>query len=363
MFNKRKFNLMIGPSIFDKGGISTVAANYYECGFCKEYAVRHLSLNLSGVGRVTAIVFFAFALMKLLFILLFNQVALAHVHLASRGSYSRKSIVVRILKIFNVKVILHLHGGGFKDFYNNECNDKKKRHIRDTFEMVDKVIVLSSQWLVWAGNVFPRIDHFIVLNNSVSSPIKIQDSVLSRVIGKIIFFGRINDLKGVSDLLKAFVIVKKSCPLARLHFAGIGDLGFYKSMAKDLGISDSVILLGWISGSEKFYELATSDVYCLPSYIEGFPMSIVEAMSLGIPVVSTAVGGIPDAIDSGNDGILIEPGDVDSLARVLITLVIDRSLNDALSSAGKSKFFANFSHDVVIPKLRLIYDELLYGLK
>ena len=164
---KKRINLMVGPKREGQGGISTVINSYFEMGFVDENNIKLVSVNKSGVSHFLMKLFFLLSIFKIIFLLFLYKIEVAHIHMASRGSYSRKSLIVRILKFFNVKVILHLHGAEFRDFYSNECSDDKQQHIKNTFMMVDKVLVLSTQWLDWAAVTFPSTEHFQVLYNSV----------------------------------------------------------------------------------------------------------------------------------------------------------------------------------------------------
>ncbi len=352
---KKRINLMVGPKREGQGGISTVINSYFEMGFVDENNIKLVSVNKSGVSHFLMKLFFLLSIFKIIFLLLLYKIEVAHVHMASRGSYSRKSLIVRILKFFNVKVILHLHGAEFRDFYSNECSDDKQQHIRNTFMMVDKVLVLSTQWLDWAAVTFPTTEHFQVLYNSV---IPIANNGSDSQIGKVVFLGRIGERKGAGDLIRAFHKVKAKCPNAKLELAGDGDIEKFTALASELDISDSVMFLGWISGDKKLSVLRSADIYCLPSYNEGFPMGVIEAMSANICVVSTYAGGIPDAIESDKDGLLVNAGDVEALAQALIKLIQDRELNAQLAKSGKTKFENNFSQQAILPQLQSIYDSL-----
>jgi glycosyltransferase involved in cell wall biosynthesis len=346
---------MIGPKREGQGGISTVINSYCEMGFIDENDIKLVSVNKPGVSNFLMRLFFALSITKIIFLLLFFKVEIAHIHMASRGSYSRKSFLIRLLKYFRVKVILHLHGAEFRDFYSSECSQDKQQHIRNTFMMVDKVLVLSSQWLKWAAETFPSTQHFQVLYNSV---IPISNDGCDSQIGKVVFLGRIGERKGVGDLIRAFQKVKAKCPNAKLELAGDGDIEKFKVLASELDIADSVIFLGWISGDKKLSVLRSADIYCLPSYNEGFPMGVIEAMSANICVVSTYAGGIPDAIESDKDGLLVNAGNVEALAQALIKLIENRKLNAQLAKSGKRRFENNFSQQAILPQLQSIYDSL-----
>lgn len=219
-----------------------------------------------------------------------------------KGSYRRKSVIIRLVKLLKGKVILHLHGAEFRDFYRDECNMVQQRHIRHTFALADHVLVLSTQWLAWLQEVIGRTQGVSVLYNAV--PSLALDRHLAQP-GRIAFLGRLGTRKGVGDLIQAFALVKQRCPEAQLYLAGDGEIETYQAMAEQLGLNGSVHCLGWIAGEAKLKLLTQTDIYCLPSYNEGFPMGVIEAMSAGIPVVASRAGGIPDAISDGEQGRLI----------------------------------------------------------
>ncbi|KJZ27705.1 glycosyltransferase family 4 protein [Pseudoalteromonas fuliginea] len=357
MLRKNVKNLIISTDYDGQGGIATVVSTYKENGLFERWNIEALSTHSSfaKAGKFSLVLMYAFFIIKLLKTIMFNQVGFAHIHIASRGSYTRKSIVVRILKFFNVKVLLHLHGAEFQDFYQNECSARKKLHIRKTFQMADKVIVLSSQWYKWLSTLLPNNSKLEILYNSVAVP-ELQRKHVE--VGKIVFLGRVGERKGVYDLINAFKLVLDSCPKSQLIIAGDGNLDEAKKLVKNLDIENSIVFTGWVSGEQKKNLLATSDVYCLPSYNEGFPMGILEAMAASIPVVASRVGGIPDAIDNESSGFIIEAGDVGALAGTLTKLINDRVLNQRISTNAKIKFDLEFSLNIIIPKLEKIYKQL-----
>ena len=352
-------NLTVATDIEGQGGIATVLNVYRDSGFFEEQNVRLIASH-SGTGKygaLSSMALYLSALLKVSFYLIFYKVGLVHIHMASRGSYLRKSILVRLVKLLGGRVLLHLHGAEFREFYKNECSPKKQAHIRKTFEMSDSVIVLSSQWVGWAKQAFKKSNHIKVLYNAVPCS-ELKRTHINK--GLIVFLGRLGQRKGVLDLINAFVLVKKECPEARLSLGGDGDMEFYRNEVETHGLSDSVHFHGWVSGADKDQLLEEADIYTLPSYNEGFPMGVIEAMSAGIPVVSTRAGGIPDAITDKEDGLLVDAGDVDALACALIRLIKEREFNSALARSAQLKFNQQFSVGVIIPKLKSVYAELLH---
>ena len=117
-------------------------------------------------------------------------------------------------------------------------------------------------------------------------------------------------------------------------------------------------LLGWVDDEAKRRVLAEAAVYVLPSYYEGLPMGVLEAMSAGLPVVSTVVGGIPEAVTEGVEGYLVLPGDVKKLAAVLRDLLRDAELRERMGLAGKKKIREHFASPVILPQIEAVYRRL-----
>jgi glycosyltransferase involved in cell wall biosynthesis len=109
------------------------------------------------------------------------------------------------------------------------------------------------------------------------------------------------------------------CARARLVLAGDGDLEAIGKLAAPFG--EQVRVLSWIDSAERECLLAQSDVFVLPSYNEGVPMSLLEAMSAGLPAIVTPVGGIPDVLSHGVEGLMVEPARVADLSAAMARLV------------------------------------------
>lgn len=135
--------------------------------------------------------------------------------------------------------------------------------------------------------------------------------------------------------VETFAKLHQKYPNTRLMFAGTGDkMEAIKSMAEQLGVADSIDFFGSVDNIADV--LSKSDIFILPSTYEGMPISIIEAMASGLPVVASRVGGVPDMIDDGKDGILIDPT-VDSLYSALETLINDQALRENLGKQARIK--------------------------
>lgn len=354
---KKTINLTIATDKNGQGGIATVLNVYDSEGFFNDTNSELLASHSTntGFGMAGQLFNYLLCIIKLVAKLIIYDVGVVHIHMASRGSYARKSKLIKLIKYFNTKVILHLHGAEFRDFYKNECCESKKAQIRSTFNSVDKVIVLSTQWLDWLDTILDDPKKGIVVYNAVPK-LELEKEKTNNF--NFVFLGRLGERKGVSDLIHAFKYVVKDHPNSRLLLGGDGEIKKYQTMVNELEISEYVDLLGWVAGDIKMNTLKKADAYVLPSYNEGFPMGVLEAMSCNIPVIASTAGGIPDAITNNIDGLLIDPGDVEALKIAMNRLIEFPIETKRMENAAKEKFLNNFSPSVIIPKLKCIYKEL-----
>ncbi len=155
---------------------------------------------------------------------------------------------------------------------------------------------------------------------------------------KIGFLGRVSYEKGIIFLLDAFRKLEKEHPKARMVIAGKGDaLGQINKTIGEYGLNEKINLVGYYDGDVSTL-LSSFDVYVFPSLHEGLPYSILEAMRGGLAIVSTDVGGIPELIRDGLEGILVPPGSADGLAAAIEKLIKDPELRKALGENARDRF-------------------------
>lgn len=351
-------NIMFGTSKTGKGGVASVIYKLNSVGFFSRWNIQHIVTHVSTADRLGCIrvAIYIYSLLLTAWLLMIKRIGVAHIHMSSRGSYKRKALLIKILSLFKVKIILHLHGAEFKDFYLNENTKKQQLNIRFIFNQVERVVVLSHQWHEWVSTLVEDSTKVRIIYNSVDS-LALDKS--KQIPGTILFLGRLGARKGVSDLLIAFSEVIKACPEAKLILGGDGDIACFKEQAKQLGLQESVSFLGWISGQAKLEHLAQADVFCLPSYNEGFPMGILEAMSASKAIVASKAGGIPDALIHQQSGFLFNAGDTKELAHLLISVIKNRKSNNQIANNAKQRFEDLFSEQAIIPQLDALYMELL----
>lgn len=153
---------------------------------------------------------------------------------------------------------------------------------------------------------------------------------------RVICVARLSWEKGLNHLIKAWSEVKKNIPGAKLFLVGDGDKKTeLEKLIKQLDISSSVFLLGRLGHKEVLEEISRSEVFICPSLAEGLGNVFIEAQACGVPPIGTKVGGIPDVIQDGVNGLLIEPKNTEVISLALIKLLKDKELNLKLSTSAK----------------------------
>jgi len=162
-------------------------------------------------------------------------------------------------------------------------------------------------------------------------------------VSKILSVARLAPEKGFRYLLEAFSAATKNNPTVQLRLAGDGPMrSELQEQARLLGVSERVVFLGSATEAEIRNELEAADIFVLPSLAEGLPVSLMEAMSVGVPVIATNVAAVGELIDNGHSGRLVPPTDASSLERALLELIHDHEKRIAFARAGRIKIEAEF---------------------
>ena len=343
--------LVVGPAPESKGGVASVIAAHMQAKTWRTFGCELVPTYLHdrGKGRKLAITLTAYlrSLVKMPF------ASLVHIHLAGESSLLRKLPVVALAKFWRKPVLVHVHA------YSPDSLFKKTPRwaTRYVLTAAKRIIALSEQWRQVIDEHVPA-GKTTVIHNPAMMP-NLSDGIDSRP-PVVVFLGRLEPRKGVSDLIHAAQTVLQTVPDAKFLLAGTGEVEKAETLSQQLGISASIQCLGWISREGLPNLLAQAAVFCLPSYDEGVPMSVLEAMSAGIPVVTTPVGGIPSFIQDGVSGILVQPGDTVSLARELTRLLQNPGqLRSQLGAAGRQVATDRCSLAKIEHDLQILYQELI----
>ena len=346
---------MAGAALTLGGGINAVVRLYRDHGLFERWSVLYLD-TYTGKGALRQLCTMLRAVLRLAALLLRRRVALLHVHAASRGSFWRKAALCGLCRLAGVPYVFHLHSGEFPAFYRNECRPWQQRLVRRVLAYAAEVLVLTPSWLALLRAIEPTAVCRVMLN-----PVALASHVqpVQPVALRLLFLGRLRRTKGVFDLLDALPALRRSWPGVRAVLAGDGELQACADAAQRLGVADIVELPGWIDGADKDRALAEADVLVLPSHAEGLPVCVLEAMAAGVPVVASAVGGIPHALDDGRCGELVPPRDVQALTAALHRMLAEPGHRALLATRARARAEALFSPDSVLRELQACWQPLL----
>lgn len=302
--------IFLGVSPFKgKGGISSVLIEYSKI-FPKSIFV----ITTSSSNKLVKLFYGIFAMFKCFYLPIIYPKSIFHIHGASYNSFSRKYLYFKILSFFKVKIIYHIHGAEFHLFYSNSSNKIKKK-IQYMINNVDGLICLSNYWKDFFENEFsPK--KIKIIPNIVSYPV-LQKSK-TKVQFEILFLGYISERKGIWLLLDVIESIKeKLSNRVVFNIGGNGEVEKLLQSLKTKKLESIVNYVGWVSGENKNTLMNRADAFILPSYNEGLPISILEAMTYKLPIISTNVGGISEVVKNKVNGFLLEPGNADELKKAL----------------------------------------------
>jgi glycosyltransferase involved in cell wall biosynthesis len=339
--------LLVGPEN-DKGGIGSVLKLYEQYLPGSTFIGTYPSSSEESKYK-----FFIKSVYKIIkLISVDSKIKIIHLHSASKGSFIRKSVVCMIGKLFNKKIIMHIHGGGFKEYYNSGLN---KYYIRYICKISDKIICLSEEW----NNFFKTFvdkQKIIVLGNPVVDykQEQIIDNTIKNDI-KMLFLGNINEEKGIFQLIE-FLNKNKYFKINQIKLV-IGGFGDSEKLNRLMHKNHNYHYAGWVNNKEKIKFLIESDVFILPSLKEGLPMSILEAMSAGKAIIATNVGGIPSIVKEKYNGWLLNVDQLEKLDQIFDEIMDNK---DILKRYGQNSYIDSekFHAKNIIKKIENIYNEI-----
>ncbi len=343
--------VMIGPSPAARGGMATVIGTLLQHGYAQagdcEFIATHVdgSLALKLRTAVQALAHFSWLLAT-------GRVALLHAHVASGVSFWRKSLFIGLAHIFGRPVIFHLHGGEFRAFVDQRLPNWQRGLALALIRRSACGFALTGDAAEWLKRRvgMPQVEVF-------PNPIAVRPAPREASLD-VLFLGRIEEKKGVFDLIRGFAWVHKQLPAARLVLAGEGAVGEAEALATALKIGDAVIFPGWVGEEARAHWLSRAAVFVLPSHYEQMPMAVLEAMAAGVPVVATRVGAVEDMLEKGRCGVVLEVGDVTGLGAAILKILTDEQNASALADRASDRVCSVYSAMMVIARLKQHYREL-----
>lgn len=279
-----------------------------------------------------------------------NRIKIVHIHTASYVSFRRSSYFVKLAKALGKKVVLHIHGGGFKEYYQTNPD-----WILNILSRADCNIALTDFWKQFFQDEL-KLPYVVTVYNIIPYPTILGVEHDNKV--HLLFLGAINENKGIYDLLDVLNRNKEEWKdRLFLHVGGNQEIERLLSYIKANHLENMVSYEGWVEGEKKLHLLNLMDAFILPSYIEGLPISILESLSYGKPVITTPVGGIPEVVNSEN-GFMFEPGDKDALSELLSSIIRNPTILQEKGKKASMSVDFNYPHSIS-STLSKVYNSLL----
>jgi glycosyltransferase involved in cell wall biosynthesis len=345
--------LMVGTDLRSIGGISTVVRGYIDAGLFDRIDCTYVATHRSGSNWRKLLVALT-GWIRVLVRLHSLDAPLVHVQLSSRASFWRKAVVCQLARLARRPYLLHVHGSEFADFYQ-ECSPPARRIVRAVLARATLVLALSEAWRATLLQISPQA-RIEVLMNAVPLPPPDGMPAAANRQPTLLFFGEIARHKGVFGLAQAFARVADELPELRLIYAGTGSgVEETRRLIEQFRLGGRVKFTGWLQAERKRATLAGATIFVLPSYVEGMPMALLEAMSFGLPVIATPVGGVPEIVTHEHDGLLVPAGDINALAAAIARLTTEPELRERLGRAARETVARRFSLDSAVERLLGIY--------
>ncbi len=329
--------IMLGPSLLQQGGISGYEKLFLEYT-PPEIKICHIITHEEGNVAFKVMVFLK-AILKFIWILLREEVDIVQLQISQRGSILRQAIMILLAWLFQKPIIIHAHGSQFHLFYVG-LPKSIQQFLSWIFGKCQRLIVLSESWKsFYIENLGLKPEQVVVFYNPVKIPVEVpQRSVSDKV--NLLFLGRIGQRKGAFDLIKAISLLPTEHRIrTSLIMAGDGDVEQARNLVTTLNLEDYIKLPGWIGADERDLLLTKADIFVLPSYNEGLPLAMLEAMAWELPVIVTPVGGIPEIVNHLENGLIVNPGNSQELSNFLISLIGNETLRLSLGCKARTSVF------------------------
>ena len=318
------------------------------------------SKNIRELGKINYFKFFkviiySIKLIRELFVFHPNLVYFQISH--TRIAFLRDLFYITLIKMFNVKILYHLHGTGINIIAKRSAI--MKRLYKYTFKN-SNVICLSPLLLYDIKSVY-KGKPYILPNGVKKQCIELNNNEPNKIFN-IIFLANLIKSKGVLDLLDAIEILKNSENNFKLSIiGGEGDIIFSK-LRDEINVrnlDNFVEYLGPKYGKDKYKLLQNADVFCYPTHKDAFPLVILEAMQAGIPVIATREGAIPEIVDNGVTGFIVDKNSPEKVAEKLVTLIKNPELLIKMKMSGRNLFLRNYTLEKFDMNMLKIFNHII----
>lgn len=355
--------LLVGKGAPDRGGIPTFLETLLQSRLADEHQLRFLNVAHSDPpqgGRVSTAnvrrtVRDAAAVWRAA-----RGQDVVHVHSALSPAVTvvRAAVLALAGRARGCAVVVHAHGGNILFWLTTPW---RRAIFRVAMLPAHRIVAVWSAGQELLGTVLPQ-DRVVLIDNGVpvdAAPEPTAGREDGHEPPRVLYVGLLTPRKGVLDLLEASRLLRGRGVAHELWLlGGTPDEGGTAEAEVRAGLDDEVRLLGSRPRAEMPAAYAGADILCLPSWWEAMPLSVLEAMAAGLPVVATDVGDVARAVVDGRTGYVVPPRNPEKLAAALQSLIEDPDLRARMGAAGRARVTELFSADVTADAVSALYDDL-----
>ena len=278
---------------------------------------------------------------------------------------ARDGVFILISSFFHKKIFVFIHGWNKKTVHRIMYNKILLYIFKEIFNRADVFVVLANEFkddLTKMGIKRKIFVETTMVSDDLVAGFDIRDKLATELDKKtirILFLARITEAKGIYEAVDSLLLLRNKHKNIELIVAGEGeDLQQLKKYAQVNNISN-IKFIGYVTGEKKRKAFILSDIYIFPSYTEGMPTSVLEAMAFGLPVVTRNVGGLKDFFKNGKHGFITESKSPEDFAFLLEKLISDKNLRHKVSVYNYEYAKRRFLSSVVSKRIEAIYLSLM----
>lgn len=354
--------VVLGPALTAVSGVSTHLNQLFSSTLGEEVIFLHFQVGSEGRQETTLQKLVRFLTSPVAFAayLLRQKPHIVHFNTSlDFKAYWRDTLYLAVARLLRRKVIYQVHGGALPDefFAGNAALTWLLRRVLS----LPDVVVLLAQVELAAYQKFVPEQNLEVVANAIDAAALSSGPIHARhgTPLQLTYLGRLAVDKGIFESIEALAILIRKGRDLRLTIAGDGpEEGSLKGRVAELGLAKHVVFQGPLFGVAKNLLWLSTDVFVFPTYREGLPYSLLEAMAAGAVPITTRVGAIPDVMQDGIHGLLIEAKDPVGLARAIERLDDDRVCLEKMAVAGRARLLEAYTMARLTGDFRRLYADL-----
>ncbi|HWQ33504.1 MAG TPA: glycosyltransferase family 4 protein [Blastocatellia bacterium] len=335
---RRQRVLIVSPHLTKTlGGITALVRELLASNLTHKYEFRHIASQADEYSQFGKVVLAVTAFIQYVWLIVRWRPEMVWIHVGGNASLYRKTPFIAFGRMTGRCVLTHFHAGDFTPYFKRQSR-YGQRLILWGLGLSHRLITCSRELQGILNRHLPEAD-VVVLPNGVdvtefATERRLREGAQAGEPVRLLFVGAMGRLKGERDLIEALRLAEARVPNLRVMMLGHGSETLMR-LCEHRQVLHLLEYFGPAPMDRRAEFFKQADIFVLPTYAEGMPVSVIEAMAAGLPVITTPVGGIPELITDGVEGWLVRPGEIDALAERIVTLASDERMRLAMGKRAE----------------------------